>query len=269
MPRILYTTQNLIDETRSLLDELNQDAVDTERDILPALNRGQDFAFDILARVYPEPILVNAVLDIDGQVADYDIPEGVFEDRILKVEFGVPSGNPQGGRTYRECQRVSFRDISNYESASVTNIPYYYCIFGRTIRFVPTPSGTYDARIWYLRNPEKLSSPQGRVTRMNQAQNYCILDEAGSVLTTESDQLGSYVNWVDGQTGEIKATLQIGSIIENKVTFRSSPQRSTVVNRTVSVYLTTASLSVTSLSLLLWLSLPGNWVGKLQPKKIS
>lgn len=233
MPRILYTTQNLIDETRSLLDELNQDAVDTERDILPALNRGQDFAFDILARVYPEPILVNAVLDIDGQVADYDIPEGVFEDRILKVEFGVPSGNPQGGRTYRECQRVSFRDISNYESASITNIPYYYCIFGRTIRFVPTPSGTYDARIWYLRNPEKLSSPQGRVTRMNQAQNYCILDEAGSVLTTESDQLGSYVNWVDGQTGEIKATLQIGSIIENKVTFRSSPQRSTVVNRTV------------------------------------
>jgi hypothetical protein len=71
------------------------------------------------------------------------------------------------------------------------------------------------------------------VTRVNSASNYAILDQAGDDLTTESDQLGSYVNWVDGQTGEIKATLQIASLNEDKVQFRSVPARSSVLNRTV------------------------------------
>lgn len=233
MPNLLYTVDNLVDEVRSLIDEQNVDSVDTDRDILPSLNRAQDFAFDIYARRYPEPILKPAALAMVGDQADYPIPDEVFEDRILKVEFGIPSSAANPHVTYRECMRVSYRDITNYESASKTNIPYYYCIFGRTIRFVPTPTGTYDARIWYLRNPEKLVPPQGRVTRINTTSNYCIVDTAGSSLTTESDQLGSYVNWVDGQTGEIKATLQIAILNENKVTFRSSPLRATVLNRTV------------------------------------
>lgn len=232
MPRILYTVTNLVDEVRSLLDEQNVDSVNTENDILPSLNRAQDFAFDIYARVYPEPILRNTTLDVLADTADYDVPEDVFEDRILKVEFAIPAGS-NVGRSFRECQRVSYRDISNYESASRTNIPYYYCIFGRTIRFVPTPTGTYDARIWSLRNPEQLCLPQGRITIMNTGGTYVIVDSAGDDLTTESDQLGSYVNWIDGQTGEIKATLQISNISENKITFRTSPLRTTVLNRTV------------------------------------
>jgi hypothetical protein len=226
MSRILYTTQNLVDEVRSLLDEQNADSVDTTLDILPSLNRAQDFAFDVYARVYPEPILQPVDFPITGGVADYAIPEDVFEDRILKIEFQVNG-------SYRECQRISYRDISNYESASVTNMPAYYCIFGRTIRFISTPSGTYNARLWQLRNPEQLVLPQGRITKINTTSNYVILDEAGSDLTTESDQLGSYVNWIDGQTGEIRATLQIASLNEDKVQFRPVPARSSVLNRTV------------------------------------
>lgn len=232
MARILYTVQNLVDEIRSMLDETNVDSISTESDILPTLNRAQDYAFDILARKYPEPILSYSTLDLIGDQSEYDIPEQVFEDRILKIEVAVPSGS-ETGATQREVQRVSYRDISNYESASKTNIPYYYAIVGRKIRFVPRPTGTYDARLWYLRNPEKLVIPQGRVTLLNTVGNYVILDAAGSDLTTESDQLGSYVNWVDGQTGEIRATLQIQSISENKVTFRTVPTRSTVVNRDI------------------------------------
>jgi hypothetical protein len=244
MPRLLYTTDNLVDEVRSLLNEENADSVDTTADILPALNRAQAFAFDILARKYPEPILapLEGAITVTGTTSEYDIPEDVFEDRLLKVEFAVPASG-SGGRSFRECQRISFRDISNYESASKTNLPYYYCLYGRKIRFVPQPTGTYQPRIWVLRNAEDLVLPQGRITRISTAANYVIVDEAGDGLTTEIDQLGSYVNVIDGQTGVIRGTLQISNIAENKISFRTVPSRSTVLNRDVSGALSDLDIS--------------------------
>ena len=234
MPQLLYTTENMADEIRAGIDEDNPDSVNTERDILPAMNRAQDYAFNIYARKYPEPILTYDTLALSGQVAEYDIPEQVFEDRIMKIEINVPVQQGVSGRsTKREVQRISYRDISNYESTSLTNVPYYYTIVGRTIRFVPTPTGTFNARLWYLRNPEKLVLPQGRITIVNQANNYVIVDSIGSNLSTESDDLQSYINIVDGQTGVVKQTLQITSINGDRLVFRTVPSRTSVLNRAI------------------------------------
>jgi hypothetical protein len=230
MPRLNYTVENLVEEVRQQLDELNRDSVSTEADILPTLNRASDFASDILTRKYPEPLLQHTTLDLQAGVFEYDIPENVFEDRILKLETMVPVGT--GRANYIEIQRISYRDITNYESAAISSFPLYYCIIGRKIRIVPQPSGSYDARMWYIRNPEKLVMPQGRVTKIED--NYIIVDEADGNLTTQSDQLASYVNVVDGQTGEIKGSLQIQSIVDNKITFRSVATRDTVFNREIS-----------------------------------
>lgn len=231
MPRLNYTVENLVEEVRQQLDEMNRDSVSTEADILPTLNRASDFASDILTRKYPEPLLKYATLDLQAGVLEYDIPEDVFEDRILKLETTVPVGT--GRANYIEIQRISYRDITNYESAAISSFPLYYCIIGRKIRIVPQPSGSYDARMWFIRNPEKLVLPQGRVTLINSAQNYIIVDQADGDLTTQSDQLASYVNVVDGQTGEIKGSLQIQSIVDNKITFRTVPSRSSVFNREI------------------------------------
>lgn len=232
MPKLLYTVQNLVDEVRQQLDEQNQDSVDTVADILPTLNRAQDYGFDSLARKYPEPILDHMSMQLIANQSEYDIPENVFEDRIQKIEIEVPQGNAIGA-TFREIQRISYRDITLYESISNINIPYYYVIFSRKIRFLPFPSGIYNARVWFLKLPEKLVLPQGRITLLNVAQNYLILDEVGSSLTTESDQLGSYINIIDGQSGEVKGSLQIQSITGEKITFRTTPQRTTVLNRAI------------------------------------
>lgn len=230
MARLLYTVDDLVSGVRSLIDEANQDSVDTVADILPSLNRGQQYGSDILARKYPEPLLVHRTLQLTSGVAEYSIPEDIFEDRLLKVEMQIPSGS---SATFREVVRISYRDISNYESSIVTNIPIYYCVVGRVIRFVSTPSGTYSARIWALQEPEKLVLQQGRITHINAGARYVIVDSVGDQLTSESDQLGSYVNLIDGQTGIVKATLQIQNITDDKVSFRSVPQRGTVLNRTV------------------------------------
>lgn len=247
MARILYTVQNLVNEVRAQLDENNVDSVDTDSDILPSLNRGQDYGFDILARMYPEPILTHSILQLESNVAEYDIPETLFEDRLQKIEISIPGVQPfvtGSGSTFREVQRVSYRDLSNYESASRTNVPYYYAIFGRKVRFVPTPTGIYNCRIWGLRNPEKLVLPQGRITVINTASNYLIVDQIGSSIVTEADQLGSYVNLVDGQTGDIKGTMQVLNVTGNKVTFKSVPTRTDILSRTVTGAITALPVTV-------------------------
>jgi hypothetical protein len=233
MPRLNYTVENLVEEVRQQLDELNRDSVSTEADILPTLNRASDFASDILTRKYPEPLLKYLTLDLEAGVSEYDIPEDTFEDRILKLETTVPVGVNRAN--YIEIQRISYRDITNYESAAISSFPLYYCVIGRKIRIVPQPSGSYDARMWVIRNPEKLVMPQGRVTLINAIGNYMIVDQASGDLTTQSDQLASYVNVIDGQTGEIKGSLQIQSIVNNKITFRTVPARSSVFNRDISI----------------------------------
>lgn len=230
MARLMYTTDDLVSGVRSLLDELNQDSVSTVDDILPSLNRALTFGFDILARKYPEPVLTHTVLALQSGVQEYDIPENCFEDRLLKVEIQVASGT---SATFREIPRISYRDLSNYESSIVSNIPIYHCVIGRKIRFVSTPSGTYPARIWYMREPEKMVLQQGRITHLSVPGRYVIVDTAGADLSTETDQLASYVNLIDGQTGEVRVTLQIQSIVEDKVSFRVSPLRATVLGRTV------------------------------------
>jgi hypothetical protein len=242
MPSLNYTVEEVVSEVRQQLDEQNRDSVDDSLDILPTLNRAQIYAFDILARRYPEPILQHTVLTLTGGTQEYTIPEGVFEDRVLKLEIEIPSGG-SGSSTYHEIQRISYRDISNYESSSTTPVPEYYCIVGRKIRLIGTPNGSYSARMWSLRNPEKLVLPQGRITIVNSASNYVILDSTGSSLTTVTDSLGSYVNVVDGQTGEIRGSLQIQILANNKVTFRSSPTRTTVLNRPITGDLDTVEVS--------------------------
>lgn len=230
MARLLYTVSDLVAAVRSLLDESNQDSVSTELDILPSLNRGLTFGYDILARKYPEPILTHETLTLSGGTQEYDIPEGYFEDRLLKVEIEIPSGS---SATYREVTRISYRDISRFETTAPSAVPTAYVILGRKIRLLGSPSGIYSARIWGLREPEALVLPQGRVTHISIGSRYVVVDEIGADISTESDQLESYVNLVDGQTGEIRATLQIANLVDNKATFRSVPLRSTVLGRTV------------------------------------
>lgn len=236
MAGLLYTVQNLIEEIRSQLDEDNTDSIDTDRDILPALNRAQKYAFDILARKYPEPLLRYSTLALTANVAEYSIPEDVFEDRIQKLEVEMPSSN--GKSAFVEVTRISYRDLTRQESTCNSPSPTYYAIFGRTMRLVPAPNGAFNIRMWSLRNPEKLVLPQGRITVVNTANRYVTVDSQGEDLSTETDQLGSYVNFIDGQSGLIKGSAQIQILSNNRVTFRSSPLRSTVLGRTISGDLT-------------------------------
>lgn len=219
-------TSDLIAEVRSLIDENNTESVNDEADIIPALNRAQDVCANILARHYESPLIKQATVEAVAGQSDYDIPEDAFEDRLEKVEVIV------NGYFY-SLKRINYRDIAEYQVPVSQQIPAYYCIIGRKFRVINSPSGTYDFRIWYMQDPKPLVKEQGRITLVNEAGNYIRVDEVGSELSSLSDEFESFVNVVDGDSGTIKATVQIQSIVDNKITFKSSPTMSTFMGQTV------------------------------------
>lgn len=231
---LLQTTSDLVDEVRSLTNELNQDALKAERDILPALNRAQDHMMSILSKHYPEPYLVEYSFDIVPSRAAYTIPEDAWSDMVTKIEV-VPPGS---SRRY-EVERAKYRDATKFRSSAKPNIPAYYIVRGREVELIPGASGSFDGIMWYLRAPEQLVLPQGRITLVSAAENRIKVDEIGDSISTENDALESWVNIVDGQTGIIKATCQIQQTIGTQdIIFKSSinpnllTPAGTILNRT-------------------------------------
>lgn len=234
----IITVNDLIDEVRSMLDEDNRTSVSDSADILPALNRAQNYAANILARHYESPMLRwKTVTTVSGQ-EEYDIPENAFEQRIEAVEVKV-------NNSFDKIKRLDYRDISKYETAQqTTSIPQYYAVVNTRYRIIPTTSGTYPLRIWYLEEPMELVKSQGRINIVNTSNNYVIVDSIGDDLTTIADNLNSYVNIIDAQTGRRKASFQVQNIQGNKITFKTSPTRTNVLNIGIDTSMVTANLLV-------------------------
>lgn len=235
------TTSTLIAEVRSLLDEYNTDQVSDTTDILPALNRAQDAAANILARQYEEPLLTSTELVLTPGTDTYDIPEDAFEQRLEKVEMKLNGG------IFSDLDRISYRDLSTYEYPINANVPYYYAIVGRKYQVVPSPSSAITLRLWYLKDPEPLVLPQGRITAVDNtdpANPYLIVDSVGEDLTTEIDELNSFINVTDGETGEVKARFQIKAITETRISLRTdlSASRSSVLGKSIDTELDTTTV---------------------------
>ncbi len=129
--------------------------------------------------------------------------------------------------------------MTYYDYDTQVAVPQAYAIFGDTVRLYPKLSGAYPLRIWYMRDPATLVKTQGRITSVDVGTNTLILNSLGSDLTVDDADLNNYVNLVDGDTGEIKATMQVISIDTtcNQLTLKSTfaaEDRTTVLNRTIS-----------------------------------
>lgn len=223
MANILSVDQ-LIEDIRSQIDEENLETI-SDDDILLQINRAQKHAFSILARHYVDPLLDFKEVSLSSSTAEYPIPEEAFEGRIMGVEIR------QSSNTFVPVRRANPLDLTYYESDSKLDTPYYYSVVGQNYRFVPAPTGTYPARIWYAVKPEKLVKSQGRITLDPSSERRILVEGIGDDLTT--DDLSSYVNIVDGQSGVVKITMQVKTLGTDFIEFKTSPTRSSVNNKTI------------------------------------
>jgi len=230
------TTSNLIADVRSLLDEVNQASIDDSADILPALNRAQDVASNILAKHYESPLLAYKLQYLVSGQKEYDIPPDAFEQRLEKIEVQIQNG------LFNPIKRQSYRDATLLETTARTAFPLFYSEIGDKYRLYPSPTGAYPLRVWYNKDPEPLVIEQGTITgpvnlttkQLQSGSTFIEVDNLGSQLTLEKALFSSYINFIDGNTGRIKGTCQILKKGSGQIYIKSVPDRVTVLNQTVS-----------------------------------
>jgi hypothetical protein len=218
----MQTVDDLVTEVREQVDETNQSTKDDDA-IVRLFNRGQRIINRVLATHYPDPILTSTSLDTGTNGTTHTIPKDCFGDKVVFIQVDVP-GSPS------ETFRRGVRDRARL--TGTTAIPFSWNVEGRRVKFQQTPTGTYDATMWYTKRLDKLVKKQGRITAVGS--NYVNIDATGADLSQSSDSNSSYINIIDFQTGEIKGSFQIASIVNRKVTLRASALRSTVEGRTIS-----------------------------------
>lgn len=223
----LVTTAGFVDEVRSQSDEENT-VPRTDIDILKMANRGVRLMNELLATHHHDPLVAVATIDLQNGVASYDLPQNIFEDRVEDIVIDTP-GVPS------ETQRRGSSEAARLAVPGATAVPWSWEIRGRELFFQQTPNGTFDAKMIYLKQLENLVAVSGRITTVDPAGAYLIVDTTGfeSELVANADQLGSFFNVCSWLNGEIKATYQVQSIVDSKITLRAIPTRTSVQGRTI------------------------------------
>src|SRR3990167_2882955 len=125
------SVDDLIDETRSQLDETNVDNV-TPAQILAALNRAQRKAANIVSRQYDEMFWESKTITTTAGQRDYELPPEAFGRRIELVEVIV-------GETAYPIKRINQGKRSQFVTSTQVTRPYYYAFKRNKLQLFPKP----------------------------------------------------------------------------------------------------------------------------------
>lgn len=235
------TVTDLIDEVRDQADEYNTASKDDDA-ILRMMNRGQRFVASQLVRSYQEPLLARGQLDTSKYVSSppnptpgttstvgIPAPRDCYEDRVLQLWVATTT-------TPTPIEQRTYRQVAAFEYQSPVAVPQFWYLRGRQIVTVPPMQNTYNLLVDYLRQPDKLVKPIGRIVNWDSTGGtWVVVDNlATDLVDTTTTDLKSFVNVVDGLTGLVKATLQVASISGNRLTWRITPTFASVQGRTLS-----------------------------------
>lgn len=229
MARVPSTT-DLIQEVREQADEFNV-AAKSDDAIVRVLNRGLRFVSSELARTWEEPLIARASFDPSkyNPNVGFDLPDDIFEDRVTYVQVDTPAAPTSiQFRSYTQVTALNIRGSRSF-------VPVAAYQKGRALFLVPQPGASYAILVDYVRLPDPVTKPIGRITAVDltgDAVSVSDLDEA-AVSSDITSQL-AYVNVIDGLTGVVKATRQVQLIQGERLGFRASPSRTTVEGRHVS-----------------------------------
>lgn len=214
-------SSDLARQVRSQCREKNTNSI-TETDVYDALARSYDYAMELVATLYPDPLIESRVITVSN--GTFDLPEDIYSDRIQKV-LDV---------TDNYSRKVDRRSYLSIEELPITGThPEYYVVAGRSVTLYPPANGT-QIRVFYCKQTEKVNKPLGRIRgisgdTLNYSSDYDNSDDLSTVVGANAN----YYNVVDGRTGILKGTYQVLSTSTGAVTLQPVPTVPTVLNRTV------------------------------------
>jgi hypothetical protein len=224
---------DLVEQVRVQVDEANESDLSNSK-ILQALQRAQTKLVRLATRRYAPMFRGEETLTPEDGTNELTIPESAFGLVVTEVDV------IRSGQAYRVDPAPLSQLTALDNSSTTTELPLYYAQQGNKLRLLPRQAGSVEARVRYQRRPPDLVLQQGRIAAFD-TQNVSVeLDAIGTQLTTSIAALRCFVNWVDGTTGLVKATLQVAALDAdtNTVTFKTSGLgRVTVFGQTVATEL--------------------------------
>ncbi len=228
---------SLVGQCRSQIDEANTSDISNTK-ILAALNRAQMKLVRLATRRFAPMFRGESTLSVTSGTNQLTIPESAFGLVVNAVHVII------AGQAYK-VEPARADDVVGWDNTTgTTSRPQYWAQQGTKLLVFPYPSSDVEFRVRFQARPPDLVLSQGRVTAFDSNLLTADLDSIGSSLTTSIAALGAFVNWVDGTTGEVKATLQVSAVdtagAAGTVTFKSAGLgRTTVFGQTVATALPT------------------------------
>lgn len=224
------TIQDMIDQLRSVIEEENTAQIKDDRDLLPLINNAHKKAFEILAQIYPEPIMTFQTFDVSSQV--WTLPENIYQDKVILMVW--VDGNDM---RIVECKKSSPMKFIEKQQNVCAGYPTSYIVAGRKIKFSsPPPAGRLT--VFYLTELNTLVRPIAVIDEL-EGTDKLYFSELDAEYSPSADRLDGYLNVIDGQTGLIKASVQVKTLGTDYIEIREIPDRTRVLNRNISTNLTT------------------------------
>lgn len=142
----------IVDYTRSLIDEVNESPVLLDSEILNFINRRYHEVEDVIKSVHEDYFGTTGTISLSNGTELYDLPQDANSrnnvDRVIRVEVSYDGSNYDIARATSIQRKITTESNSNGSYSEA--FPLFY-LFGDQIGLLPIPTGTGTAKIWYIK----------------------------------------------------------------------------------------------------------------------
>jgi len=234
---MLDAVEDLIQQVRDVTDEDNAEDV-SDAFIIRMLNRAQQDLVSEITRKYNPQFMSEVVLTAKDFAADSSGVARVADlsKYMSSVAFKINSVDSRIGDAWTPVRQVPFSHTLALDTKTGTSLPVIYSMQGNRLYVYPNVDTLVQLRIRYQMRPPKLVATEGRI--VDWEANTITLNKAPSSVSDSEDDLLNYINIIDQFTGQVKATLKILEIEDNKLTVyledEDNPIRSSIFGLPVS-----------------------------------
>ena len=231
---MLDAVEDLIQQVRDVTDEDNAEDV-SDAFIIRMLNRAQQDLVSEITRKYNPQFMNEVVLTAKDFAADSSGVARVADlsKYMSSVAFKINSVDSRIGDAWTPVRQVPFSHTLALDTKTGTSLPVIYSMQGSRIYVYPNVDTLVQLRIRYQMRPPKLVATEGRIVEWTA--NTITLNKAPSSISELEDDLLNYINIIDQFTGQIKVTLQVNEILnEKEITIKTTDVRDTIFGLPVS-----------------------------------
>lgn len=232
---MLDAVEDLIQQVRDVTDEDNVEDV-SDAFIIRMLNRAQQDLVSEITRKYNPQFMNEVILTSSNFTADSSGVARVADlsKYMSSVAFKINSVDSRIGDAWTPVRQVPFSHTLALDTKTGTSLPVIYSMQGNRLYVYPNVDTLVQLRIRYQMRPPKLVATEGRITEWNLTAGTISLNKAPSSISDSEDDLLNYINIIDQFTGQIKVTLQVNEILNEKITIKTTDVRDTIFGLPVS-----------------------------------